>query len=195
VAGPILLFDVMDTLVHDPFYAEVLDFFSMTRDELFAIKDKQAWVRFECGETDEATLAAEYFTDRRPLDLDGLKATMRDAYRWIDGTQALLADLRSAGHEIHALSNYPTWWEMIEERLGLSAYLEWSFVSCQTGVRKPDPRAYLGPAQRLGVHPEDCIFIDDRAKNCRAAEAVGMPSILFESGPQLRTALNERGLV
>lgn len=185
----------MDTLVHDPFYDEVLAFFSMTLDDLFAIKDKHAWVRFECGETDEATLAAEYFTDRRPLDLGGLKATMRQSYRWLDGAQSLLADLKSSGYEIHALSNYPTWWEMIERRLRLSDYLEWSFVSCRTGVRKPDPRAYLGPAEALGVDPEQCLFVDDREKNCAAARAVGMPSIRFESTDHLRLALRERGLL
>lgn len=185
----------MDTLVHDPFYAEVLDFFSMSLDQLFAVKDKHAWQSFERGEIDERRMAELYFTDRRTLDLAGLRATMRDAYRWLDGIEPLLTDLRSAGVPMHALSNYPPWWELIEERLSVSRFLEWSFVSCKTGVRKPDREAYLGPARKLGVPPGACLFVDDRQKNCDAAMAVGMDAIRFENATQLRRELATRGLL
>ncbi len=192
---PVLLLDVMDTLVHDPFFDEVLTFFGRSLEDLFEVKDKYAWQRFELGETDEASLRDAYFVDRRPLDLHGLKSTMVSGYRWIEGIEPLLAELQAAGHEMHALSNYPHWWKMIEAKLELSRYVAWSFVSCETGVRKPDPEAYLGAAGALGVAPSDCLFVDDREKNCRGAEAVGMPAIQFESAARLRAALVEHGLL
>jgi HAD superfamily hydrolase (TIGR01509 family) len=185
----------MDTLVHDPFYVEVLDFFSMSLDQLFAVKDKEAWLRFERGEIDERRMADLYFVDRRPLDLAGLKAVMRRSYRWLDGIMDLLTDLRSAGVAMHALSNYPTWWELIEEQLGVSQFVPWSFVSCKSGVRKPDPDAYLGPARQLGLEPGACIFVDDRQKNCDAAVAVGMQAIRFETAAQLRRELVGLGVL
>jgi HAD superfamily hydrolase (TIGR01509 family) len=192
--SPVLLLDVMDTLVHDPFYTEVPAFFGMDLPSLLAVKTRGVWEQFELGEIDEATLAARYFTDGRELDLEGLRACMARAYRFLPGMEALLAELREAGVEMHALSNYPVWWQLIEAELGLSRYLEWSFVSCRVGVRKPDPQAFLNAAEALGRHPEACLFVDDQAKNCVAAEAVGMPALRFEGAAALRVALRERGL-
>ena len=186
-----LLFDVMDTLVHDPFYAEVLDFFGMPLEDLFAIKSKEAWIEFECGRMSEDELVHTYFTDGRPLDLPGLRACMSRSYRWLDGMETLVARLRDAGHDLHALSNYPIWSELLDDAVGVSAYVPWTFVSWKTGVRKPDPRAYLGAAQRLAVPPETCVFIDDREKNCAAARATGMQAIRFQSADALSPALDD----
>ena len=51
---PILLFDVMDTLVREPFFTDVPAFFGMTLDELFAEKHPTSWIDFEHGRIDEA---------------------------------------------------------------------------------------------------------------------------------------------
>ena len=94
---------------------------------------------------------------------------------------------------MHAFSNYPIWYQMIEERLGLSRFIEWSFVSCRTGLRKPDPAAYLHVLAELGAPPERCIFIDDRATNCEAARQAGIHSIVFEGVESLRRRLASAG--
>jgi putative hydrolase of the HAD superfamily len=53
--------------------------------------------------------------------------------------------------------------------------------SCEEGVRKPDPEIYRRTADRLGVDPTECVFLDDGASNCEAAAAVGMRTILVGS--------------
>ena len=83
---------------------------------------------------------------------------------------------------------------LIEERLHLSRFLSWRFVCCKTGVRKPDPAAYTGAARALGVPTSRCLFVDDRQRNCEAAEAVGMAAILFTDATALRAELTSRGL-
>ena len=191
---PALLLDVMGTLVYDPFYHEVPAFFGMTLDELIAAKTPSTWAEFELGEIDEATLARRFFADGRSFDLDGLKACMRDAFRYLDGIEALLVELAGRGHELHALSNYAPWYRLIEERLGLSRHLAWSFVSCDTGARKPAPEAYLLAARELERAPADCVFVDDREENVAAARALGFDSLRFESAAQLRAELAARGL-
>ena len=86
--------------------------------------------------------------------------------------------------------------EVIDEKLELSRYLDWRFVSCLTGKRKPDPEAYLGAARALGVPPAACVFVDDRARNVAAAEAVGMRGILRTPEiSALRAALAEHGVL
>jgi len=192
---PIVLCDVMDTLVHEPFHHEMPAFFGLTMDELLDAKHPTAWVEFELGELTEEEFLARFFRDGRSFDRAAFVRAVRAAYRWLPGMQELLGALSARGHAIHALSNYPCWYRMIEERLGLSRYLEWSFVSCDTGVRKPDPRAFVGAAARLGVEPGECLLIDDREKNCAAARALGMQALRFTSASELATELARRGVL
>lgn len=194
-APTILLLDVMDTLVHDPFFVEVLAHLNLTLEELFAVKDKEAWLAFERDEITEAQYAERFWKDRSPVDLAGVKNAMVDGYRLIDGIEPLLSELKAQGVPMYALSNYPHWWTLIEDKLKLSRFLEWRFVSCQTGVRKPDPEAYLGPAKALGVAPAQCLFVDDRGHNCKAAVEQGMPAIKFVGAKNLREELIANGVL
>ena len=50
-------------------------------------------------------------------------------------------------------------------------------VSGATGLRKPDPAAFLDVVRRLGVAPQECVYVDDLALNVRAAAAVGMTGV------------------
>jgi len=175
----IVLWDVMDTLVVDPFREVMPEFFGLTLEGLIAAKHPTAWVRFERAELDEKSFLATFFKDGRSFDHEGFKARVRAAYAWVPGMEDVVRSLAERGVGMHALSNYPAWYTWIDERLGLSRYLSWSFVSCHTGVRKPDRAAYEKAIAQLECAPEDCVFIDDRAQNCDAARAVGMQAIEF----------------
>jgi len=192
---PLFLFDVMDTLVEEPFYARAPAFLGMTLDALLGQKHPTAWAEFERAEIDEATLFARFFRDGRAFDHVGLKRALTAEYRWVPGMEALLAELVARGHGLHALSNYPEWFRLIEEQLGLSRYLAWTFVSCLTGVRKPDARAYTGAVAALGVPAGECLFVDDREENCAAARAQGLQAIRFRGATELRAELARRGLL
>lgn len=191
----VLLLDVMSTLVHEPFLHEVPAFLGRGLGELRRELSIDAWIDFECGRIDEATFAIRFFRDGRAFDYHGLVAMLRDAYRYLDGIEALLGELRAAGHDMHALSNYPVWYRIIDDKLALSRFLSWRFVSCLTGVRKPDSAAYLGAAEALGVAPAACLFVDDREDNCAAARVVGMDAIRFEGVAALRGSLAQRNLL
>lgn len=193
--APILLLDVMDTLVRDPFREEMPAFFGISFEEMLADKHPTAWVEFEHGEMSEAEFLARFFADERPYDHGGFRDHVRASYRWIEGVEPLLADLHERGVEMHALSNYPCWYEMIEERLQLSRYLSWTFVSCETGVRKPHPDAYRNAARTLDVAPDRCLFVDDRQTNVDAAVEIGMDAVRFEDARQLRRELERRGVL
>ena len=190
---PVLLFDVMGTLVYDPFFAEMPAFFGMSFDELLAEKHPSAWVEFELGRRDESSFLDDFFSDGRSFDHERFVATIAAAYRWLPGMQALLRDLAAAGCVMHAFSNYPVWYRLIEERLRLSQYIEWTFVSCRTGTRKPAAEAYAGVLQALGEPGERCVFIDDRQVNCDAAAAHGIRALRFDGADSLRSALVDHG--
>ena len=182
----VILLDVMETLVTEPFWHALPSYFGTTRDELQSRIHPTSWIEFEKGTITEEEYLATFFRDGRPVDAAPLHRCLLQAFEWLDGMQPLLAELRSAGYPMYALSNYPAWYELIEQKLELSRYLDWSFVSCRTGIRKPHPRAYLQVTENLHVAPGDCLFVDDRRVNIEAARTLGMQAILKQDAQQLR---------
>lgn len=189
----VLLLDVMDTLVLDPFHQEMPGFFGLDVPGYLAVKHPHNWLAFERGQLSEARFLAEMFADGRRFDHAAFLRCVQHAYRWLPGIEALLQELKDQGVPMVALSNYPVWWRLIEQKLQPSRYLRWDFVSCKTGHRKPEPRAYLHAAESLGVAPEACLFVDDREGNCAGARAVGMPSLRFTHAAALREQLLANG--
>jgi epoxide hydrolase-like predicted phosphatase len=62
-------------------------------------------------------------------------------------------------------------------------------LSYQHGIRKPDAKIFELAAQRLGVEPSQCVFIDDVADYCEGARAVGMTAIQYKNVDQLKRDL------
>ncbi|XP_043718621.1 flavin mononucleotide hydrolase 1, chloroplatic [Telopea speciosissima] len=191
---PILLFDVMDTIVRDPFYEDVPGFFRMTLKELIECKHPTAWIEFEEGRINEMELAGKFFKDGRSFDMEGLKECMRRGYSYIDGVEELLRSLKKNNYEIHAFTNYPIWYTMIEDKLNISTYLSWTFCSCVTGKRKPAADFYWEALRHLEVEPASCVFIDDRMANVEAAVNVGMVGLHFKDSVSLQHDLSILGI-
>ncbi|WOL04142.1 hypothetical protein Cni_G12863 [Canna indica] len=191
---PILLFDVMDTLVRDPFYHDIPTFFQMPMKELLEEKHPTAWIEFENGLIDENELARKFFKDGRSFDLEGLKECMVRGYSYVDGIEALLENLKQNNYELHAFTNYPIWYMMIEEKLKLSKYLSWTFCSCKIGKRKPALDSYMEVLHQLEVEPASCIFVDDRLTNVEAARDAGMIGLHFKNSETLKQDLSSLGI-
>ncbi|KAJ6824739.1 uncharacterized protein M6B38_380105 [Iris pallida] len=191
---PILLFDVMDTLVRDPFYNDIPQFFKMSMKELLECKHPTAWVEFEKGQIDEIELANKFFKDGRPFDLEGLKECMVRGYFYIDGMEPLLQILKEKGYELHAFTNYPIWYMMIDNKLKLSDYLSWTFCSCKIGKRKPAADSYVEVLHHLGVEAASCVFVDDRVENVEAARNAGMVGLHFRNADSLKQDLFQLGI-
>jgi len=62
-------------------------------------------------------------------------------------------------------------------------------LSYEIDCTKPEPEAYRIIAERLGVEPGECIFVDDQPKYVDGARAAGMQAILFADAEQLKTDL------
>ncbi|MGD0801753.1 MAG: HAD family phosphatase [Terracidiphilus sp.] len=65
--------------------------------------------------------------------------------------------------------------------------------SCQLGIAKPDPAIYRYTLSKLGVLPEETLFIDDKRENVDAARALGIQAIEYSSVDQLREELIAQG--
>ncbi len=190
----VLLFDMMDTVIYDPFHREVPETFDLSLEELRGGTRRQAWVDFELDRIDEPTFFRRFFADGMDIDPGKFKQAHRENYRWMEGMKPLLEDLSRRNQPMHVMSNYPRWYEMIEQKFTLSRYLPWSFVSCRTGHRKPDPEAYRVACHRLNRDPGDFLFIDNKEENCQGAREVGMRAHRYRSTGDLVERLREEGV-
>lgn len=51
-------------------------------------------------------------------------------------------------------------------------------LSDEVGLSKPDPEIYQLLLNKLGLEPEECIFVDDKPRNLIPASSLGMITIL-----------------
>jgi len=190
-----LLLDVMGTLVHDPFFEVMPEFFGLSFREMLDAKHPSAWLEFELAQRSEPELLRDFFADGRAFDHEAFLARVTASYQFLPGIEALLEELHAAGVPMYALSNYSVWYHRIESQVALSRFVEWRFVSCDTGVRKPDPRAYLQAVEALELPAQELLFVDDRRSNCEAARALGMDALLYTDTTALRAELVTKGLL
>jgi HAD superfamily hydrolase (TIGR01509 family) len=71
----------------------------------------------------------------------------------------------------------------------LAAHFDEVVASGEIGFAKPEAEAYRITAERLGIAPEECIFIDDRRPYCEGAQGVGMRTICYQNFAQFRREL------
>jgi|AntRauTorcE11897_2_1112592.scaffolds.fasta_scaffold00258_10 HAD superfamily hydrolase (TIGR01549 family) len=62
--------------------------------------------------------------------------------------------------------------------------------SFRVGITKPHADIFYLAAERLGVPPGVCVFIDDNEDNARAAEAVGMYGLVYSGLHELQETLD-----
>jgi putative hydrolase of the HAD superfamily len=64
--------------------------------------------------------------------------------------------------------------------------------SHEVGLAKPDRRIYALTCERLGLQPEEFIFVDDVAGHIEGARAFGIHSILFQNNGQTISEIEKR---
>jgi epoxide hydrolase-like predicted phosphatase len=67
-----------------------------------------------------------------------------------------------------------------------------SVFSAEVKMAKPDERFYCWILDRLGVSPEEAVFVDDFVENVEGASALGMQAVLFKNSQQTRQAVLEK---
>jgi len=102
-----------------------------------------------------------------------------------------LASLRPC-YRTGLLSNAWTGARMVfTEKYHLDKSFDLMVISSEEGVAKPDLQIYRRTASRLGMLPEEVVFVDDVEKNVAAATSAGMHGLLFRSTDQVLADLNQ----
>jgi putative hydrolase of the HAD superfamily len=68
-------------------------------------------------------------------------------------------------------------------------------VSCDVGVRKPNPKIYILILKQLKLKPQQTVFIDNQSWNLVPAKKLGMHTILFKTNKQLFKQLEKIGVI
>lgn len=92
--------------------------------------------------------------------------------------------LKEKGLKTAVLSNVVEFQaEIIKKHNGYSGF-DVVVLSYEEKLEKPEPDIYLLVIKRLGVKPEECIFIDDKEKNLTPAKNLGMKIVLAKNSNQ-----------
>jgi HAD superfamily hydrolase (TIGR01509 family) len=67
------------------------------------------------------------------------------------------------------------------------------FLSCEIGMRKPEPQAFAHVARAIGLAPQRIAFFDDTAENVAGARAAGLRAFQVRTPAELAAALGLSG--
>jgi epoxide hydrolase-like predicted phosphatase len=70
-----------------------------------------------------------------------------------------------------------SWGTRRYDRGKLAELFDGVVISGEVGMRKPAPEMYELGAQRIGVEPNQCVFVDDLPFNLKPAQELGMATI------------------
>lgn len=150
--------------------------------------DRQAWL-------EAAHQALEARAGGRALP--PLHEEWRLSQRAIAPNLQLVRDLRGS-HKLGILSNADVSLRgRLEGEIGIHDLFDDIVCSAEVGMAKPEPGIYTLAAERLGLPPGQCVFVDDLDTNVEAARGVGMQAVLFrvDKGDDLRAQLAALGVV
>jgi len=114
--------------------------------------------------------------------IDVEHGTWRPAYAVLGSAQALLDSLRGRGLKTGLVANsWPDPARVLRADVGgfgLAELLDVMVFSEEVGVSKPSPEIFLHALEKLGVEPENAVFVGDGLVNdVQGAAQVGMVSV------------------
>lgn len=113
----------------------------------------------------------------------------------IDGSVQALEALKASGIPVFGLSNFPhELWEKTVEAYPFLRLFDDRVLSSEAGVSKPGRQIFDVLVDRIGMAPEELVFVDDREENLATAHALGFRCVLFEDENLLAGDLAEMGL-
>ncbi len=138
-----------------------------------------AWSRLERGELDLPAFFTAFEADctaaGQSVDARAMMARVAEAATPRPVMLEAIRRLRAKGFRVAALTN--NWRTETDATSELGTHFDVVVESAKEGLRKPDPRIYRLACERLGVSPEEAVFLDDIGLNLKSAKALGMTTI------------------
>jgi putative hydrolase of the HAD superfamily len=159
---------------HDYCVRAGIDFEDLGRRFLSDRSFRHLLVDLETGRIDESefepALASLLQVPSAGL-IDGLLAGVQPDHAMIEAVRAA----RSQGVRTALVSN--SWGVHRYPRELFAEIFDGLVISAEVGLRKPAPEMYTLGAERAGVPPELCVYVDDLPHNLEPAAQLGMATI------------------
>ncbi|UCG95720.1 MAG: HAD family phosphatase [archaeon] len=166
--------------------------FNMTPEELHTIIKKH----WKPARIDE--ISSQEFWEKTSVEIGCDKNFFRKImvdFQIVGGDTLQIARSLKGRYKLAILSNHiRDWFEEIVEKNKLKEIFDVIVTSYDFGAQKPDKSIYKETIEKLGLKPEECVFIDDKEKNIHPAKELGMKVILFKDVGQLKNELKELGV-
>ncbi|MCG6193922.1 HAD-IA family hydrolase [Leptospira sp. FAT2] len=195
MSGVLFAFDLMDTLIKDPFHSALYKILpSESREKFIQGREREAFVEFEKGRIEEEEFFERfYLPEYRNGDLPDpkeIKALMFNKVRLIGETVKIVKLLKANGNKLVLASNYSVWYKEFHkfpEMQELFSHFDQLYFSCELGTRKPAEEYF----QWIQTDFSDMryVLIDDNATNVEAAGYMGWDT--FQFNPKTPTELTE----
>jgi putative hydrolase of the HAD superfamily len=186
-----VLLDLYDTVAQGAWgdlARVVIDRLGIDRDTLFDAFDETRPARsvgaFGSAEGDLAAVIAACGLDPDPAVVAELVAMEREILpsraRLFEDSLPVVRAIRAHGIPTALVSNCSHSTRPIVDALGLEDEFDQVLLSFEVGAAKPDPVIYREAMDSLGnVAPERAVFVDDQARYCDGASAVGLRTLLI----------------
>lgn len=115
---------------------------------------------------------------------EALRELHRADHLWThvqEGAADAIRRVTGLGFRAGVVSNADGRVEALLRALGLADLVEFVIDSHAVGVAKPDPRIFRMGAERLGLRPEECLYVGDLyAIDVLGARAAGLMPLLLD---------------
>lgn len=114
----------------------------------------------------------------------------------VKGMPEIVEELKARGVRLILLAGDGV--EFVHEKmtvLGKRDLFDSEYVTAELKMSKREPKIYLHVLEQESLRPEECLFVDDIKAHCRAAQEVGILSLLFTDALSLRQQLERLRLL
>ena len=144
-------------------------------------------VDFETGAISDEEFSKQFarrLTEETGVDVDpeDLVGRMFGGMRLEEGMLDAVAAAKKNGFKTALLSN--SWGMSGYPRERLGEIMDVIVISGEVGMRKPDPEIFTLTTDKLGLSPEECVFVDDHPGHLKAAQEAGMKTVLHREPAQ-----------
>lgn len=132
--------------------------------------------KLEKGEVTEEEFAQRFGPIVGVSDTDGLVDRLFAGMEPDEAMIGAVRKARSGGVRTGLISN--SWGHGRYDRSTFPELFDGVVISGEVGLHKPEPEIFELGADKVGLAPDDCVFVDDLRENCEGAEAIGMTALL-----------------
>lgn len=140
------------------------------------------WLQMDRGViTDEE--AADSVCKRMPAHLHDTVRRFIKEYRMVQPPnppmEKLVEELAQNGYDLYLMSNTSHRFRIFGQRIKSLRLMKGLWISCEHGLLKPEPGAYLDFFQTFSLNSAECFFVDDTPANVEAAGNLGMGGCVY----------------